>query len=107
MQVLEYAGGETLQHHIGPLAQAQHKLPSLRLADIERDAAFAGVEIVIAHRSLGASLSVLERTKSADRVDAPGALHFDHIGAEVGERASADRTDHDPAQVEDVYASEW
>src|SRR5581483_4831796 len=42
-QVIENSGGEALQGHVGPFAQAKNDLASLGFAQVKRDASFAGV----------------------------------------------------------------
>src|SRR5258705_7191425 len=100
LQTLEYAGGEALEHDVGSIDEAQNKIASTRFLEIDCNAPFSGVQVVIRNRTLGAALPVLEWSECAQRIDSPAALDFDHVGAEIREVAAADRADHHPAQVQ-------
>src|ERR1019366_8673907 len=102
LQLVEHAGREAFEHHVGPLREAHHELAALRIANVERDASLAGVQIVIAHRAFRPRASVLEWAEGAHRIDAARAFNLDDIGAEIGEIASAHRADHHPTEIEDV-----
>ena len=70
MKGLQHAGRETLQHDVRPIHQPQNNFPPLGPADIDRDASFARVEVVIADRAFGARLPILEWPERAHRIDA-------------------------------------
>src|SRR5260370_38184124 len=70
MKRIEHAGGEAFENDIRPLHESKDELTSLGTADIDRDATFASVEVMITDGALGPGLPVLERTECADRIDA-------------------------------------
>ena len=107
LQTFEHAGREAFEDDIGPIDEAQNKIASARFLEVDCDAAFSGVQVVIGNRALGSVLPVLEWSECAQRIDSPAALDFDHVGAEIREVAAADRADHHPAQVQYTDAFQW
>ena len=69
MKRLQHAGRETLQHNVRPIHQPKDNLAPLGTANVDRDASFARVEVVVADRAFGARLPVLEWTERANRID--------------------------------------
>src|SRR6266849_8309711 len=107
LQTLEHTGRKALEDDIAPIDEAQDKIASARFLEIDCDAAFSGVQVVIRNRTFGSALPVFERSEGAQRIDTAAALDFDHVGAEIREVAAADRTDHHPAQIQNADAFQW
>ncbi len=84
-QPLDGAGGEILDHDVGLLQHLSEDVATTRAAEVQRDAAFVGVEqheVVRIH-------PLLVGGSTAPLVAAPGILDFDDIGPQPCERLSA------------------
>src|SRR5579883_3297655 len=79
------------------LAQAQEEVAALGVADIEREALLAGVQVGEAEAALQVGDVVLERAGTADRIS-PRPLDLDDFEAEVVQQLAA----HLPFEVREV-----
>ena len=95
------AGGEVLQQHVGVGEQLRQHLGRLGMLEVQRDAALAAIE-----PDEEAGLPVHEAVVGAGEVALAGPLHLDHVGAEVGQVAAADRRRHRVFQRDDADAFE-
>ena len=97
-EAIHHAGAEVLHHHIGFGDKALHQRDRLRILQIEREAAFAGIELPEVGAVAGA------QGGAHAHVVAFGRFDLDDIGAEVGEQARAVRAGQHDREVEDADA---
>ena len=95
------AGPEILDEDVGARDEALEGLDALGLLEIERDVALVAVD-----DEEGRGLPVLVGRPRARLVAAPGVLHLDDVGAEVGEEHGAEGTGQDTGAIDDTDAFE-
>ena len=95
-------GPHVAHEHVGLADQAEQGVEALRLLDVEADRALVAVEVdeFARHAGIAAALGHGAQQIAARRLD------LDHVGAVVGQRAAADRPDHDRRHVDDADSVE-
>jgi hypothetical protein len=99
--LLQRPGAEIFDQHIGVGKKAQDQIAPLPLRQVDRNAALVavGAEIV-------GGGAVDERWPPGPRLVTLRRLHFDHVGAVIGQRLGTGRPAQDPRQVDDLDAVE-
>ena len=87
-EIVQIAGLERLDQHVGPLDQAPKPLTASLGLDIDDDAAFVAAKRPPEQAVLRAG-SVVDERAAATRGAAAGRLDLDHVRAEVGQRLPA------------------
>src|SRR5262249_47777210 len=100
-QPIEHAGAERLDHHVVAGDEAQERLRSLRLLQIEADGALVAVERIETPRE-----AVLVRREHAHVVADVRILELVDRGAEVGEDERAEGAGDEARKIEDADAGE-
>ena len=93
---------ERLDHDVGPAHEVEHDLARGGVAEIEREAALAGVDRPEPGRRLRAGHAAVKRRQEAHQVGTLHRLDLDHRRAVVGEHARGPGAGHDPGEVEDL-----
>ena len=99
----QHALAVVLHHRVGGAHQPQQQLDALGAGQVERDAGLVAVDPVEIERLLVAERGdgLVAVVGAAPPVGIAAALDLDHLGAEVGELAGADRPGPAHGQVDD------
>ena len=104
-ELVEHAGPEALDQHVGRLGQLEQGLAAPLLLQVEADRALVAVQREVDRRA-GAERRVLLGAvvgrRPAHVVALAGVLDLDHVGAEVGEQQRAEAAGEQAGEVEDL-----